>query len=294
MNWLDQDVRWIITDEERSAFKQMRTDEEREQFIEAFWQRRNPEPRTIRNEFKQEHYRRFLFANEQFAAFEPGWRTDRGRFYIWYGPPDDIQFHATGGTYSLSGPPLSNLPYEAWHYRYVEGLGDITLNFADICGCGDWHLIEGKESDRSPSAYDLYEVVTRHESPAPSSNQEPTIQKGVGLSMPPQVRLRNLEEVVTHKVIFTSLPFSVRSDFVKATDYTTVVPITVSVPNQSLKFGNKNEIQRATLNLFGRVTDASSGRVAATFEDTVQVDVSPDVFSRKCLQIRRSMGHRLR
>ena len=84
--WLDEDVAWIITDEERAAFKQLSNDEERDNFIEAFWQRRDPTPDTEENEFKEEHYRRIAYANEHFAAGIPGWKTDRGRIYIMYGP----------------------------------------------------------------------------------------------------------------------------------------------------------------------------------------------------------------
>ena len=80
--WLDEDVRWIITDEEQKAFKLLSNDEERDQFIEAFWQRRDPTPDTIENEFKEEHYRRMAYANEHFAAGIPGWKSDRGRIYI--------------------------------------------------------------------------------------------------------------------------------------------------------------------------------------------------------------------
>ena len=87
--WLSEDVVWIITDEERAAFKQLSNDEERDQFIEAFWQRRDPTPDTVENEFKEEHYRRIAYANEHFAAGIPGWKSDRGRMYIMYGPAED-------------------------------------------------------------------------------------------------------------------------------------------------------------------------------------------------------------
>src|SRR5678815_5869301 len=97
--WLDEDVRWIITDEEQKAFKLLSNDEERDQFIEAFWQRRDPTPDTIENEFKEEHYRRMAYANEHFAAGIPGWKSDRGRIYVMYGPADEIESHPSGGTY---------------------------------------------------------------------------------------------------------------------------------------------------------------------------------------------------
>src|SRR5271156_6818708 len=101
--WLDEDVRWIITDEERSAFKQLSNDEERDQFIEAFWQRRDPTPDTEENEFKEEHYRRIAYANEHYAAGIPGWKTDRGQIYIMYGPADEVDSHPSGGTCAQSG-----------------------------------------------------------------------------------------------------------------------------------------------------------------------------------------------
>ena len=97
--WLNQDVAYIITDEERRAFNDLSNDAERESFIEQFWLRRDPTPDTEENEFKEEHYRRIAYANEHFASGIPGWKTDRGRTYIVYGPPDEIESHSSGGTY---------------------------------------------------------------------------------------------------------------------------------------------------------------------------------------------------
>ena len=97
--WLNEDVGYIITDEERASFKQANNDEEREQFIEQFWLRRDPTPDTEENEFKEEHYRRIAYANEHFASGIPGWKTDRGRIYITFGPPDEIEDHSSGGFY---------------------------------------------------------------------------------------------------------------------------------------------------------------------------------------------------
>ena len=89
--WLDEEVRWIITPEERAAFLRLSKDEDRDQFVVAFWLRRDPTPGTAENEFKEEHYRRLAYANEHFAYEIPGWKTDRGRVYIVYGPPSDIK-----------------------------------------------------------------------------------------------------------------------------------------------------------------------------------------------------------
>jgi GWxTD domain-containing protein len=151
--WLDQDVRWIITDEEAKAFKSLANDEERDQFIEQFWQRRNPDPDSNNNEYKDEHYARIAYANEHFAAGKPGWMTDRGHIYIAYGKPDSIDSHPSGGNYERpmeeGGGNTSTFPFEVWHYRYLEGVGDnIDIEFVDTCMCGDYHAtIDRSEKD---------------------------------------------------------------------------------------------------------------------------------------------------
>src|ERR1700738_5240192 len=151
--WLDEDVRWIITDEEQKAFKLLSNDEERDQFIEAFWQRRDPTPDTEENEFKEEHYRRIEYANEHFAAGIPGWKSDRGRMYIMYGPADEIESHPSGGAYERpmeeGGGETSTFPFEDWRYRYLEGIGqEVIIEFVDTCMCGDYHMtLDRSEKD---------------------------------------------------------------------------------------------------------------------------------------------------
>src|SRR2546429_845165 len=126
--WLEQDVVYIITDEEKAAFKRLTTDEERYQFIEQFWLRRDPSPDTVENEFRDEHYERIAYANERFASGKPGWKTDRGRIYIIQGKPDEIEDHPSGGTYDRpfeeGGGTTSTYPFVKWTYRYIEGLGN--------------------------------------------------------------------------------------------------------------------------------------------------------------------------
>src|SRR5690348_7621913 len=143
--WLNEDVRWIISDEERKAFKQLSNDEEREKFIEAFWDRRNPNPDSEDNEFKDEHYRRIEYANEHFAAGVPGWRTDRGRIYIVFGPPDEIESHPSGGTYERpteeGGGQTQTYPFEDWRYRHIDGIGEqVIVEFVDDCMCGNYEM----------------------------------------------------------------------------------------------------------------------------------------------------------
>ncbi len=91
--WLEEEVIYIITDTERDVFLQLETLAERTSFIEAFWRKRDPNPATPENEFKVEHYRRVDHANQFLGreTFRPGWRTDRGRYYIILGEPREIQ-----------------------------------------------------------------------------------------------------------------------------------------------------------------------------------------------------------
>src|SRR5208337_4902406 len=143
--WLNEDVRWIITPEELSAFKQLSNDEERDAFIEQFWLRRDPTPDTPENEYKEEHYRRIAYANEHFASGIPGWRTDRGRIYIIWGKPDEIEAHPSGGTYDRpqdeGGGTTTTYPWETWRYRYLEGIQEnVVLEFVDPTGTGEYHL----------------------------------------------------------------------------------------------------------------------------------------------------------
>ena len=304
--WLSEDVVWIISDEERAAFKQLSNDEERDQFIEAFWQRRDPTPDTVENEFKEEHYRRIAYANEHFAAGIPGWKSDRGRMYIMYGPPDEIESHPSGGTYERpmeeGGGETSTFPFEQWRYRYLEDIGqEIIIEFVDTCMCGDYHMtIDRSEKDAllyTPNAgltlYEQMGMATKASrfngglerlgaGPFNSDLQSKEFDRldtYAKLNKPPAVKFKDLEEVVTHKVTLNLMPFDVRADFVKVTSDTVLTPITIQIKNRDITFQNKEGVQRGTVNIFGRVTTLS-GRIAQTFEDTVQVDVPAELLPK--------------
>src|SRR5579863_1244294 len=140
--WLREDVAWIITDEERADFRTLSTDKQRDEFVVAFWDRRNPMPGATENKFKEEHYRRLAYTNTHFAVGIPGWKSDRGRIYIMYGTPDSIDSH-----------PLSSPPSEVWHYVYIEGIGqNVVFTFFDQCRCGNFSLTDG-ELDSIPRTF---------------------------------------------------------------------------------------------------------------------------------------------
>jgi GWxTD domain-containing protein len=305
--WLNEDVVWIITDEERAAFKQLSNDEERDNFIEAFWQHRDPSPDTEENEYKEEHYRRIAYANEHFAAGIPGWKSDRGRIYIMYGPADEIESHPSGGTYERpmeeGGGETSTFPFEDWRYRYLEGIGqEVIIEFVDTCMCGDFHMtMDRSEKDAllyTPNAgLTLYEQMGMASKASrfsggglerlgagPNSanlqtKQFDRLEQFAKLQAPPPVKFKDLEEVVNTKLITNLMPFDVRSDFVKVTGDTVLVPITIQMKYRDITFANKDGVQRGTVNIFGRVTTLT-GKIVQTFEDTAQIDVPAELLPR--------------
>jgi GWxTD domain-containing protein len=307
--WLDEDVRYIITDEEMSAFKQLSNDEERDQFIEAFWLRRDPTPDTVENEYKEEHYRRIAYANEHFQAGKAGFRTDRGRIYIMFGPPDQIDAHPGGGPYTRTpeegGGTTSTFPFEVWRYRYIEAIQqqEVEIEFVDNCMCGDYHIsLDRAEKDALlyvPGAgatwYEEMGMASKVDrfagtgmerlGPGPTQQQKlhmnefDKLELYAKLMKPPPIKFKDLEEVVTHKIRVNLLPFDVRADFVRVTSDTVLVPVTVQVKNRDITFVNKDGVQRGVVNIFGRVTTLS-GKIAQTFEDTVQVDVPAELLPK--------------
>jgi GWxTD domain-containing protein len=273
--WLDQDVIYIITPEERAAFKQLSNDEERDHFIEIFWFNRDPTPDTVENEYEDEHYRRLEYANERFGAAIPGWKTDRGRIYILHGPPDQIESHPSGGTYDRSpqegGGTTSTFPFERWRYRYLEDVGqEVVIEFVDTCMCGDYHMT------MEPTEKDALAHTPMGQPPNSRFMDNPRkfedLQRLVDMNRPPKVRFKDLQEIVTSKITYNLMPFDLLASFVKVTSDTVMMPITLQIKNRDITFANTNGVERGTVNIFGRLTTLS-GRVAQTFEDTVQVDV---------------------
>src|SRR6202047_2295327 len=298
--WLDEDVVYIISPEERSAFLHLATNEEREQFIEQFWQRRNPDPDSADNTFKEEHYRRIAYANEHFSSGIPGWKADRGRIYIMWGPPDEIQSHPTGGSYDRpsaeGGGETSTYPFEDWRYRYLEGIGEnVEIEFVDPTMSGEYKLtMDPSEKDALlmvPGA-GLTEMEsmglarktqrfnntdgTHLASPLgmrPESMSEfSRLDLYAKIQQAPPVKFKDLEAVVTSRLVRDQVKFDYRFYFLRITSDTVLVPITVQIPTGQLSFQEKQGVDSATVNLFARISTLS-GRIVQTFEDTVKRDV---------------------
>ncbi len=305
--WLSEDVVYIISPEERNAFLQLDTNEEREQFIEQFWLRRSSNPDLPDNDFKEEHYRRIAYANEHFASGIPGWKTDRGRMYIMWGPPDEIDSHPMGGTWDRpmedGGGSTTTYPWETWRWRYLPGIGEnIELEFVDTTGSGEYHLtMDPSEKDallHVPGAgLSLLESMglaskTDRFTRSDGTNL-PTAMGGTPASMdefnrldlyakvqrPPDVKFKDLEAIVTARIVRDQLHFMWRTDFMKVTNDTVLVPITIQVPNGQLSFQAKDGIHTATMNVFGRVSTLT-GRVVQTFETPITKDFPDSLFQQ--------------
>lgn len=299
--WLQNDVPYIITDDERKAFKALQTDEERENFIEMFWRRRDPNPDTEENEFREEYYERIAYANEHFASGIPGWKTDRGRIYIMHGKPASVESHPTGGSYDRpsyeGGGTTTTYPFEVWFYRHLDGVGDgLEIEFVDPSSTGEYRLARDpyeKDAMRwSPGAglttseqLGLSDQGNRGNGAQPMGYQREQdtmfrrMEIQADLMRPPQVRFSDLEQFAGSDsgVLFNKDPlkFDLRIDFFRQSDDRVITAFTIQTNNRDLTFEDVGGLQRASMNIFGRVT-AVSGKRTGIFEDSVTTDATND------------------
>ncbi|MFQ5740160.1 MAG: GWxTD domain-containing protein [Acidobacteriota bacterium] len=292
--WLNEDVLYIISDEERAIFRKLSTDEEKERFIEAFWKRRDPDPRTLENPFKEEHYRRIAYANERFSAGLAGWKTDRGKVYIKYGPPAQIDVNPTGtvlkdprgGVIQSFGAKadlrggvrpreIRTYPFEVWRYRYLEGIGtDVEIEFVDRTGSGMYTLaIDDEEKNvfayKDPAADVL--------SPNRSDFYKPEKQRQfyrtellANLDAPPPIKFNDLEQVVSSRIHYREIPFEATMSVLKVTDSSSYVPVSFVLPASNLDFRQGGDTMKASVNVFLQATNVQK-RIVAVVEDTLKL-----------------------
>jgi GWxTD domain-containing protein len=300
-DWLDKDVAYIITDEERKAFKKLATDDERERFIEEFWRRRDPDPDTEENEFKEEYYERIAYANEHFSSGIPGWKTDRGRIWIMYGKPDERETHPMGGSYQRpsyeGGGSTSTYPFEIWFYRYLAGVGSgIEIEFVDPTGSGEYRIARNAnekdallmvpgagltlaeelgladKSDRVAGLGSVGNHQYQREQDSPFSR----LQLLADLNRPPQVKFNDLATAVNTGVVEENpLNFDVRVDFFRQSDERVITAFTIQAENRDLVFSDSGGLQQARMNIFGRITSVA-GRRVGIFEDPVITTATPE------------------
>jgi GWxTD domain-containing protein len=293
-DWLEKDVAYIITDEERKAFKKLVTDDERERFIEEFWRRRDPDPDTDENEFREEYYERIAYANEHFASGIPGWKTDRGRIWIMYGKPDERDTHPSGGAYERTpqegGGSTTTYPFETWFYRYLPGVGSgIEIEFVDPTGSGEYRIARNADEKDALLHIPGAGMTLAEEMGLSDKGQRIANEGGIGnpnyqresdspfsrlqlladLSRPPQIKFNDLASNVNTPIIEDNpLNFDVRVDFFRQSDERVITAFTIQTDNQNLVFKDSGGLQEAQLNIFGKITHVS-GRRAGQFEDPV-------------------------
>ena len=299
-DWLDKDVAYLITDEERKAFKKLETDDERERFIEDFWRRRDPDPDTEENEFREEYYERIAYANEHYASGIPGWKTDRGRIYITWGKPDEIETHPSGGNYNREsyegGGSTSTYPFERWFYRYLPGVGSgIEIEFVDPTGSGEYRIARNPDEKDALLNVPGAGLTLAEEMGLSDKGQRVANVGGIGnpnyereqdspfnrleiladLSRPPQIKFNELASAVNTPVIEDNpLAFDLRVDFFRQSDERVITAFTIQTDNQNLVFQDSGGLQTAQLNIFGKITHVS-GRRAGIFEDPVITRATP-------------------
>lgn len=302
--WLHEDVLYVITPEEADVFKKLSSVEEKENFIEQFWARRNPDSRTSINEFKEEHYRRIAYANERFSSGIPGWKTDRGRIYIMYGQPAQIESHPSGGTYEREiyegGGTTSTYPFERWRYRHIDGIGDdIEIEFVDKSFSGEYKMaLSPDEKDALlyvPGAgltmSETLGLRNKEDRAAfnPSKYNDPSYQAMEGmrakdapfarleqyfsLQRPPQIRFDDLKQVVETNISYQMFPFRYAYDLIRLSSDQYLVPINLEISNKDLTFKEIENGSTATGNIYGKVTGLG-GKLIQEFDDVVSVDTA--------------------
>jgi GWxTD domain-containing protein len=293
-DWLEKDVTYVITDEERRAFKRLQTDDEREKFIEEFWRRRDPDPDTDENEFKEEYYERIAYANEHFASGIPGWKTDRGRIWIMYGKPDELETHPMGGSYDRpsyhGGGSTTTYPFEIWFYRHLPGVGSgVEIEFVDPTGTGEYRIARNADekdallmipgagltlseqlglsnkADRISGFGGGGSTHYQREQDSPFSR----LHLLADLNRPPQVKFNDLASKVGTPVIEDNpLNFDIRVDFFRQSEERVITAFTIQTENKDLVFQDSGGLQEARINIFGRITSVA-GRRSGIFEDPV-------------------------
>jgi GWxTD domain-containing protein len=305
--WLEEDVTYIISDEEKSVFKNLKTEEERETFIEQFWARRNPDQRSTSNEFKEEHYRRIAYANQHYASGVPGWKTDRGMIYIKYGKPDEIESHPSGGSYNREswegGGSTSTYPFERWRYRHIDGVGDdIEIEFVDKSMSNEYRIAMNADekdalinvpgagltmneqlglSEKKDRPYFSGYTADPQNAQYMRAKDKPfaRLEQYTNLQRAPQIKFNDLKSLVTTKVTYNTLPYSLRTDFIRLSEDKVLVPITIELQNKDMGFKKEMEFNRASVNVYGLVTSLTN-KIMAEFEDVIGLEYTDATFDQ--------------
>jgi len=296
--WINNDVSYIITKEEKKAFYALQTDEERENFIENFWRRRDPNPDTEENEYREEYYERIAYANEHFTSGIPGWKTDRGRIYIAWGKPDSVETHPTGGSYDRpsyeGGGSTTTYPFEVWFYRHLDNVGEgLEIEFVDPTGTGEYRMARNS-NEKDAMANVPGAGLTTAEQLGMSKGERLNggsqntwgreqdspfrrLEIITNLQRPPAVKFGDLQGALTDSPVIDNNPlaFDVRVDYFRQAEDRVITTFTIQTNNKELTFDESGGMKTAKMNIFGRVT-AVSGKRSGIFEDSVTTNATAE------------------
>lgn len=272
------DVEPIITEPERAAWNKLETDREREQFIGEFWHLRDPNPVTEENEYREGYYERMAYVNEHFSSGIPGHKTDRGRIYLKYGKPDEIESHPSGGAYYRpaheGSGSTTTYPFEIWFYRHIPGLTGAEIEFVDPSGTGQYRVARNPfekialltdpmrehaggignplSSRAQDSGFEWMDRMRLLDSPPPVDVNRPGVGTRVGTPV--------IEEI--------PLNSSIQISYFKQSDDRVMVAFTVQTENRDLVFRDVGGLQTARVNIYGRISNVAN-RPIGFFEDSV-------------------------
>ena len=301
--WLGEDVKYIISGDEKDVFKKLSTAEEKDQFIEQFWYRRDPDIRSASNEVKEEHYRRIAYANDHFPSGFPGWMTDRGRTYIIHGEPVEIERHPTGGMYDRpaheGGGSTATYAFEIWRYRHIEGIGlNVELEFVDPGGTGEYKLALFPDEKDALLHIDGVGLTLAESLGMATKSQRPRFSPGntnypmmggriqddnpfiryenyANVMKAQPVKYQDLKEIVEIDVRYDELPFLVRPDYIQLNEKQFLVPVTIEVANQDLTFKLEGGQHVAKVAVYG-IVESLTNKIIEEFEDDIAMAYSPE------------------
>lgn len=291
--FLDEEAAYIMTDSEREGFLTLATAAERDEFIERFWQVRDPVPETAVNEFRDGHFKRIREANDKYRESRPGWMTERGRMYITLGEPQDV----------MSYPNNQDLfPLEIWHYYNLDVPlfpNALQIIFFKRYGAGEYRLFspafDGMKAliadpvvrgmvgfgNRVPfNARERWDVdiVKAAESVGPGQNMLSSEAILSELRMPGFVfekTRKNLKATVTAQASFGGeLPVDFNVDYFRGEEGFSEVHLALEIAAADLRVNQYDQRMLGRYDLMGTFTHIESGEVLEEFRDSLEIEVA--------------------
>jgi GWxTD domain-containing protein len=293
--WADEYVSYIITDSERRVFSSLPTSDEKLVFIESFWERRDPTPETPENEFREQYAARFGYANAQFRAGRPGWKTDRGRIFILLGPPSYIDRNPMGRT-------STERPSEVWTYmslKHPDLPSSLEVGFVDFFGTGDLEIVADLDAANlrnqglAPAYSDLEYFGLRRSHPVEyladgatrsldegsmASERFNFLQDLRSAESPLEARPQPLSAIVGAKVSFAELPFDLTTQV-----FSSRIPVALAVRYDDLAALRRAGRDSFSLDIFAELR-GSDGKVVDQLDRQLNFNLAPEEMTSDALR----------